>query len=113
MSQSPYFKQLQKQLGDWTVRFLFATLGLTMPLLLEAKLQTPNIQGDTIKAQPINQIQGILWDDETHEPVAYANVFYKGTALGVYTDFEGQFNLGYRPWPSDTIEIVLLLAVLA
>ena len=108
MSQSPYFKQLQKQLGDWTVRFLFATLGLTMPLLLEAKLQTPNIQGDTIKVQPINQIQGILWDEETHEPVAYANVFYKGTALGVYTDFEGQFNLGYRPWPSDTIEIVYM-----
>lgn len=50
----------------------------------------------------------MLWDGETHEPMAYANLFYKNTELGVGTNFEGQFDLGFGPWPSDTIEIVYM-----
>ena len=74
-----------------------------------AKLQSPSISSnDTTIAKPANRVYGVLWDEETHEPVAYANIFYKGTALGVYTDFEGQFDVGYRPWPSDTIEFVYM-----
>ena len=74
-----------------------------------AKFQSPSISSnDTTIAKPANHVYGVLWDEETHEPVAYANIFYKGTALGVYTDFEGQFDLGYRPWPSDTIELVYM-----
>jgi len=74
-----------------------------------AKFQSPSISSnDTTIAKPANHVYGVLWDEETHEPVAYANIFYKGTALGVYTDFEGQFDLGYRPWPSDTIEFVYM-----
>ncbi|MFM7301629.1 MAG: carboxypeptidase-like regulatory domain-containing protein, partial [Crocinitomicaceae bacterium] len=63
---------------------------------------------DSNIAKPAKPIYGVLWDEETHEPVAYANVFYKGTSLGIYTDFEGQFDVGYRPWPSDTIEFVYM-----
>ncbi len=74
-----------------------------------AKFQSPSISSnDTTIAKPANRVYGVLWDEETHEPVAYANIFYKGTALGVYTDFEGQFDVGYRPWPSDTIEFVYM-----
>ena len=50
----------------------------------------------------------MLWDGETHEPMAYANLFYKNTEFGIGTNFEGEFDLGYGPWPSDTIEIVYL-----
>ena len=55
-----------------------------------------------------NHIYGMLWDGETHEPMAYANLFYKNTEFGIGTNFEGEFDLGYGPWPSDTIEIVYL-----
>jgi len=55
-----------------------------------------------------SHIYGMLWDGETHEPMAYANLFYKNTDFGVGTNFEGQFDIGYGPWPSDTIEIVYM-----
>ena len=55
-----------------------------------------------------SHIYGMLWDGETHEPMAYANLFYKNTDLGIGTNFEGQFDFGYGPWPSDTIEIVYM-----
>jgi hypothetical protein len=90
--------------------YLLLVLLLVTSRLLSASSDSTinkNLKGGNT-APRANHVYGVLWDEETHEPVAYANIFYKGTALGIYTDFEGQFDLGYRPWPSDTIEIVYM-----
>ena len=108
MLQTLPFKHLPKQLAHSTSLLFLVVFGFAIPSILGASINPTSTPSDTAIARPTNQIQGILWDEETHEPVAYANIFYKGTALGIYTDFEGQFNLGYRPWPSDTIEIVYM-----
>ncbi|MEN9318522.1 MAG: hypothetical protein RL712_1092, partial [Bacteroidota bacterium] len=106
--QSPFISALSKPWNNLVSRYLLAFLGFMMPLILSARSHSHIAQSDSSIARPLNQIHGVLWDEETHEPVAYANVFYKGTALGIYTDFEGQFDVGFRPWPSDTIEIVYM-----
>ncbi|MEY5036408.1 MAG: hypothetical protein RLZZ110_1425, partial [Bacteroidota bacterium] len=106
--QSPFISALSKPWNNLVSRQLLAFLGFIMPLILSARTHSQIAHSDSSIARPLNQIYGVLWDEETHEPVAYANVFYKGTALGIYTDFEGQFDVGFRPWPSDTIEIVYM-----
>ncbi|MEN9313063.1 MAG: hypothetical protein RIT42_1169, partial [Bacteroidota bacterium] len=106
--QSPFISALSKPWNNLVSRYLLAFLGFMMPLILSARSHSHIAQSDSSIARPLNQIHGVLWDEETHEPVAYANVFYKGTSLGIYTDFEGQFDVGFRPWPSDTIEIVYM-----
>ncbi|MFM1763626.1 MAG: CarboxypepD reg-like domain, partial [Bacteroidota bacterium] len=105
---SRFFKSLRKQLSNWSTRLLLTIVGFATHPFSTAKVVVTSTGSDTSTSRPVNQVYGILWDEETHEPVAYANIFYKGTALGIYTDFEGQFNLGYRPWPSDTVEIVYM-----
>ena len=69
-------------------------------------------------AQDFTKIKGVVVDAQTREPVAFANVYFSGTTIGVTTDFDGTFSLesqygsdkivtqflGYEP---DTVSIVV------
>lgn len=50
--------------------------------------------GDTIYAQ---EISGHITDQETGEPIAYANVYLANTLIGTTTDSEGNFTLKKIP----------------
>ena len=43
------------------------------------------------------QIQGIVTDAQTGEPVPFANVFYAGKGVGGITDIDGNFSVESRP----------------
>ncbi|WP_289024436.1 SusC/RagA family TonB-linked outer membrane protein [uncultured Salegentibacter sp.] len=49
-------------------------------------------------------ITGIVLDSETNEPLPGVNVYLKGTAIGVITDFEGEFTLKV---PSENSTLVI------
>ncbi len=38
-------------------------------------------------------VKGKVWDKETKEPVAFANVFFSGTMIGSTTDLDGNFSI--------------------
>jgi len=42
-------------------------------------------------------ITGTIIDDDTEEPVAFANVFFQGTEIGVNSDLEGVFTIEFDP----------------
>lgn len=44
-----------------------------------------------------NTLSGIITDSETKEPVAFANVFFANTRIGVSSDAEGKFSLSGFP----------------
>ena len=47
----------------------------------------------TLNAQDRATIQGLVTDKEmNNEPLPFANVFVKGTAIGVTTDFDGNYS---------------------
>lgn len=50
----------------------------------------------------VTKIMGKITDAETKEPVRFANVFFKGTTIGVTSDFDGNFSLETLT-PSDTL----------
>ncbi|MCD4745137.1 MAG: DUF5686 and carboxypeptidase regulatory-like domain-containing protein [Bacteroidales bacterium] len=58
--------------------FLFILIISSLPFHLSA--QVTKIMGKVINA-------------ETQEPIPFANVFFKGTTIGVITDFEGKYSL--------------------
>ena len=43
------------------------------------------------------QIQGIVTDAQTGEPIPFANVFYAGKGVGGITDIDGNFSVESRP----------------
>lgn len=47
----------------------------------------------SLKAQQIN---GIVSDAETKEPLGYISVYYEGTTIGTRTNFDGKFSIPYR-----------------
>ena len=47
----------------------------------------------SLKAQQIN---GIVSDAETKEPLGYISVYYEGTTIGTRTNFDGTFSIPYR-----------------
>ncbi len=44
-------------------------------------------------AQSITDISGIVFDEQTNEPLEFVNVYFKGTSDGVTTDENGYFSL--------------------
>ncbi len=49
-----------------------------------------------------NTLSGIITDSETKEPIAFANVFFANTRIGVSSDAEGKFSLtGFAPGKYD------------
>jgi hypothetical protein len=53
-------------------------------------------------------IEGIVKDFTTAEPMAFATVFFKNTALGKRTDIEGKFSFKITDLPSDTLGISMV-----
>lgn len=41
----------------------------------------------------VTKIMGKVIDNSTQEPVPFANVYFKGTTIGVTTDFNGEFSI--------------------
>ena len=52
-------------------------------------------------------ITGKVTDAQTHEPVAFANVLFKGTNTATITDFNGSYSLP-RNTKSDTLIVILI-----
>ena len=40
-------------------------------------------------------IEGRIWDENTEEPIPFANIFIEGQKIGVTTDFDGKFDLQF------------------
>ncbi|MCK5703636.1 MAG: carboxypeptidase-like regulatory domain-containing protein, partial [Cyclobacteriaceae bacterium] len=55
-----------------------------------------------LEAQTV--INGKVTDAQTFEPVVFANVIFKGTSIGVITDFDGNYSLSGNK-ESDSIEV--------
>lgn len=49
------------------------------------------------------KIRGVVVDSETSEPLPFVNVSFKGTTIGVITDFNGKFFIETKN-PSDSLE---------
>ena len=47
--------------------------------------------------QVLAQINGVLKDAKTGEPIMYANVFYEGKGVGGITDMDGRFQVDKFP----------------
>ena len=43
--------------------------------------------------QVVAQIQGVVTDAETGEPLPYLNVFYEGKGVGAITDIDGRYTV--------------------
>ena len=53
------------------------------------------------------QIQGVVTDAETGEPLPYLNVFYEGKGVGAITDIDGRYTVPkYVEWKSLTFSSV-------
>lgn len=53
------------------------------------------------------QINGVLKDAKTGEPIPYANVFYEGKGVGAITDIDGRFQVDKFPeWKALTFSSV-------
>ncbi len=50
----------------------------------------------------VTKIMGNVKDAETEEPIPFANIFFKGTTIGVTSDFDGNFSIETKT-PSDTL----------
>ncbi len=46
---------------------------------------------EIVKSQPRSTVQGHLYDDQSGEPISYANIFFKDTHYGSTTDDQGFF----------------------
>lgn len=53
-------------------------------------------------AAQLTKIMGVVLDDETGEPVPFANVYFKNTTIGVSAGFEGEFSMEVDI-PGDTL----------
>ena len=57
--------------------------------------------------QVLAQINGVLKDAKTGEPIMYANVFYEGKGVGAITDMDGRFQVDKFPeWKELTFSSV-------
>ena len=50
----------------------------------------------------VTKIMGHVKDADTQEPIPFTNVIFKGTNIGVTSDFDGNFSLETKT-PSDTL----------
>ncbi|MEZ5083875.1 MAG: DUF5686 family protein [Bacteroidales bacterium] len=50
----------------------------------------------------ITKVMGTVMDIETGEPVPFANIYFKGTTIGVTSDFDGNFSIETKI-PTDTL----------
>lgn len=50
----------------------------------------------------VTKIMGRVVDAESGEPIPFANIFFKGTTIGVSSDFDGNFSLETKT-PSDSL----------
>ena len=75
-------------------KFLFLFLFITSPY------------GELI-AQSQNQVLGIVIDQETKEPIPFANVFFKSSPnAGMVTDYNGKFSLSIKDHVSKDLTLV-------
>ena len=53
------------------------------------------------------QIQGVVTDSETGEPIPYLNVYYDGKGVGTITDIDGNYSIDARAgWDKLTFSMV-------
>ena len=53
------------------------------------------------------QIQGVVTDSETGEPIPYLNVYYEGKGVGVITDIDGNYSINaHAGWNELTFSMV-------
>ncbi|MEZ5197174.1 MAG: DUF5686 family protein [Bacteroidales bacterium] len=50
----------------------------------------------------VTKIMGVVMDAETREPIPFASIYFKGTTIGVTSDFNGAFSIESKH-PSDTL----------
>lgn len=54
-----------------------------------------------------SQIQGVVIDSETGDPIPYLNVYYDGKGVGTITDIDGKYSIAYHPgWNNLTFSMV-------
>lgn len=58
-------------------------------------------------SQKVTKVSGTVIDSETREPLAFVNVFFKGTQIGASTDLDGNYSIQTR-FPSDSLEVSYL-----
>ena len=52
-----------------------------------------NIQ---VLSQGVTKVKGVVLEDKSGQPMAFVNVFFKGTNVGASTDLDGNFNIQSR-----------------
>jgi len=60
-----------------------------------------------LNAQKVTKVSGTAVDAETREPLAFVNVFFKGTQIGASTDLDGNYVIETR-FPTDSLEVSYL-----
>jgi hypothetical protein len=58
----------------------------------------------TLSAQKFTRVKGKVFDANSKEPLPFVNIAFKGTNVGMTTDFNGSFNLESK-WASDTLQV--------
>lgn len=58
----------------------------------------------TLSAQKFTRVKGKVLDANTKEPLPFVNIAFKGTNVGMTTDFNGVFNMESK-WASDTLQV--------
>ncbi len=57
-----------------------------------------------LSAQKFTKVKGKVVDANTKEPLPFVNIAFKGTNVGMTTDFNGVFNMESK-WASDTLQV--------
>jgi uncharacterized protein DUF5686/carboxypeptidase-like protein len=54
------------------------------------------------------KVMGLIVDEETKEPIPFANVILKGTTFGATTDFNGEFSIDAKNTKSDSLLVTYI-----
>lgn len=78
-------------------------------IIISKELPLPSHQSDTLKAQPIGNISGVIVDAESSEPLQYATVSLKHEGKGTISNGSGEFILKISPSGyADTMQVSYL-----
>lgn len=57
----------------------------------------------TFTRAQLHQINGIVYDSQTYEPLPFANILIEGTTTGSVTDSKGNFSINIKKYPKNII----------
>ncbi len=60
------------------------------------------LSGNSLYAQKLTRVYGVVKDAQTHEPLPFVTVYFKGKNIGVTTDFNGEYTIETQ-WASTNL----------